>query len=107
VSGLSRLQRIVWMGGWPIRTTLTGAIKAYRLSIGNVVGGRCRFHPSCSVYAEEAIAELGAVRGTALAMWRLLRCSPLTAGGVDYPPRRSRSVVAYDADIQQSASPMP
>lgn len=51
----------------------------------------CRFHPSCSRYAAEAIATHGAWRGAGLALWRLVRCTPLSAGGLDpVPPRRER-----------------
>ena len=67
-------------------------IRLYRSTIGLVLGGRCRFHPSCSAYAEQAIAELGVVRGGSLALWRVLRCGPWTPGGIDYPP----SDVVYD-----------
>ncbi|HXF56641.1 MAG TPA: membrane protein insertion efficiency factor YidD [Actinomycetota bacterium] len=74
--------------GWPVRATLLLGIRVYRLTLGPVLGGQCRFHPSCSAYAEEAIRELGWARGGALAAWRVLRCSPLSRGGVDYPPRR-------------------
>lgn len=49
----------------------------------------CRFSPTCSHYAIEALATHGALRGLALALWRILRCSPLSKGGPDpVPPRR-------------------
>jgi putative membrane protein insertion efficiency factor len=51
-----------------------------------VFGGACKFHPSCSNYAYEAIARHGARRGTALAVKRLLRCRPFTKGGFDPVP---------------------
>lgn len=92
-----RLSRLAWLGGAPVRLALLALVRLYRLTLGQVIGGGCRFHPSCSAYAEEAIAELGAVRGTALTAWRVLRCSPLSAGGVDPPPRRG---AAYDGSIQ-------
>lgn len=92
-----RLGRILWAGGWPARTLLVALIRVYRLTLGGVIGGSCRFYPSCSEYAELAIGQVGAVRGSALAVWRVLRCSPLTKGGVDYPPSRRR--LAYDGDI--------
>jgi putative membrane protein insertion efficiency factor len=90
------------VAGWPIRMLLLGLVRGYRLTLGPVVGGRCRFYPSCSAYAEEAIRELGALRGVGLAVWRVLRCSPLSAGGVDYPPghgEHGRAPV-YDDAIQ-------
>jgi putative membrane protein insertion efficiency factor len=84
----------VWWSGWPARSVLLGVIRGYRHSLGLALGGRCRFHPSCSEYADRAIAELGALRGGLLAVWRVLRCSPLSSGGVDHPPRSRRSVYA-------------
>jgi len=46
--------------------------------------GTCKYHPSCSQYAIDALREFGLVRGGALATWRLLRCNPWSHGGVDY-----------------------
>ena len=94
-----RIVRWMWLAGWPVRAVLLLAIRSYRVLLGPVLGGACRFYPSCSAYAEQAVAELGVVRGVMLSVWRVLRCSPLTAGGVDYPPRRR--VHMYDAAIQQ------
>jgi putative membrane protein insertion efficiency factor len=51
---------------------------------------RCRYYPSCSRYAEEAIREHGPIRGTAMAAWRVVRCNPFSDGGFDpVPPRDS------------------
>jgi putative membrane protein insertion efficiency factor len=47
-------------------------------------GGRCKYHPSCSQYAVDALREFGLARGLVLAGWRLLRCNPWSHGGVDY-----------------------
>ena len=53
------------------------------------LGGQCRFFPTCSDYAVEALQTHGALRGSALAAWRILRCHPLCRGGFDpVPPRR-------------------
>jgi putative membrane protein insertion efficiency factor len=70
-------------------------IIAYRRWISPALPARCRFHPSCSAYALEALATHGAVRGTGLAIWRLLRCHPFHPGGYDPvpPPRRRRTDV--------------
>lgn len=59
-------------------------IGAYRATLGQVVGGRCKYHPSCSQYALDAYQEFGVLRGTVLTAWRLLRCNPLSHGGVDH-----------------------
>jgi len=87
------VRRALWWAGLPARALLLGLIRAYRRTFRGAFGGRCRFHPSCSTYADEAIRVHGAAKGSALALWRLLRCSPLTAGGVDPVPRRARDDV--------------
>ena len=89
----STLARLLWWLGAPARLILLGLIGAYRISIGQLVVGRCRFHPTCSGYAADAIRVHGATRGTALAVWRVLRCSPLTAGGLDPVPEPRRGGV--------------
>ncbi len=68
-------------------TTLLSAIGAYRLVVGPWLPNRCRFHPTCSAYAAEAIALHGPARGGALALTRIGRCHPWHAGGVDPVPR--------------------
>ena len=83
---MTRLRRAVWVAGWPVRALLLGLIALYRVTLSSVMGGQCRFYPTCSAYAEQAIRNTGAVRGLSFAAWRILRCSPLSAGGVDHPP---------------------
>ena len=68
-----------------MKAILTAPIRAYRRAISPMLGQRCKYHPSCSAYAIDAIREFGALRGTVLAGWRLLRCNPWSHGGVDYP----------------------
>jgi putative membrane protein insertion efficiency factor len=97
------VRRALWTAGWPVRFALLILVRLYRVTLGQVIGGGCRFYPSCSAYAERAIGELGAIRGTALTVWRVLRCSPLSKGGVDYPPGRQP---VYDDDIQEDAPEM-
>lgn len=60
------------------------AVMLYRSTLGQFVGGRCKYHPSCSQYAVDALRTYGLWRGTILAAWRLLRCNPWSHGGVDY-----------------------
>jgi putative membrane protein insertion efficiency factor len=62
------------------------AIDAYRALLSPLVGGYCRFTPSCSVYAAEAIRRHGARRGSWLSLRRLLRCHPFRRGGLDPVP---------------------
>ena len=63
-------------------------VRAYRALVSplvpRTVGGRCKYHPSCSQYALDALREHGVLRGLVLAGWRLLRCNPWSRGGVDY-----------------------
>ena len=61
-------------------------IDLYRATLSPFLGGHCRFVPSCSVYAEEAISRHGAWRGAGLAIGRLLRCHPFRRGGIDPVP---------------------
>ena len=61
-----------------------GLIHLYRRTAGVLWGGNCKYHPTCSQYALDAIREFGLLRGTVLAGWRLLRCNPWSRGGVDY-----------------------
>lgn len=61
-------------------------VRAYQAALGPLLGGACRFHPSCSAYAAEAIERHGAARGGWLAARRLARCHPLGASGYDPVP---------------------
>ncbi len=68
-----------------------GAIRLYQKYISPLSGPRCRFYPTCSRYAVEAIELHGAVKGTGLAAWRLVRCNPWNSGGIDdVPPKKKR-----------------
>ena len=62
-----------------------GLVYVYRWTISPLLGSRCKYHPSCSQYALDALREYGLVKGSILAGWRLLRCNPWSHGGVDYP----------------------
>ena len=58
-------------------------IQAYRRLVSPLLGPRCKYHPTCSRYALDALREYGVVRGLVLAGWRVLRCNPWSHGGVD------------------------
>jgi hypothetical protein len=58
-------------------------IHLYRRLVSPVLPPRCKYYPSCSAYAVEAVRELGVVRGTVVAAWRVARCNPWSLGGVD------------------------
>jgi len=67
---------------------LIALIKVYQYTVSPLLGARCKYYPSCSNYAIGALREHGALRGTGLAAWRLLRCNPFSNGGYDpVPPR--------------------
>ena len=61
-------------------------VESYRVTLAPLLGGHCRFVPSCSAYAQEALARHGAVAGSRLAAQRLLRCHPFRPGGIDPVP---------------------
>ena len=67
-----------------LRELATSPVRLYRRSISPALPARCKYHPSCSAYAVEAIRRHGVLRGAVLAAWRLLRCNPWSHGGVDF-----------------------
>jgi putative membrane protein insertion efficiency factor len=71
---------------WPVNLLLAG-VRAYRLLLKPWLGNACRFEPTCSAYALQALAQHGAARGSVLTGWRLLRCHPACAGGCDPVPQ--------------------
>jgi putative membrane protein insertion efficiency factor len=66
-------------------------VRLYQWTLRPIIGANCRFEPSCSHYAITALRTHGAVRGSLLAAWRVLRCNPWTAGGYDPVPPPSHS----------------
>lgn len=68
------------------RTILIGFIRGYQLLISPVLPSSCRFHPSCSEYARQAVSKHGAGKGSWLSLRRLLRCHPFHPGGYDPVP---------------------
>jgi putative membrane protein insertion efficiency factor len=58
-------------------------IRAYQLLLSPLVGERCKYYPSCSEYAAQAVQRYGILRGLVLGGWRLLRCNPWSQGGFD------------------------
>jgi uncharacterized protein len=96
---VSHVHRIAWTAGAPARLALLGLIRLYRVTLSGWLGGQCRFYPTCSHYAEDAIRLHGAMRGMLMASWRIARCGPFTRGGVDRVPA-PRHATEYDAVIQ-------
>ena len=103
---MTRARNVLRLTGAPVRLLAIVLIHVYRVTVGGLLAGHCRFYPSCSQYAEAAVKSRGALEGTAFAIWRILRCGPFTPGGVDQPPgpRRAKSQPvhesAYDGVIQ-------
>ncbi len=69
-----------------IRATLVALVRIYQLLVSPLLPPSCRFHPSCSAYAAEALRRHGAARGSWLAVKRLARCHPFCEGGIDPVP---------------------
>ena len=97
---MKRLRRALQLAGAPGRWVLIGTIRVYRATLSGWLGGQCRFHPTCSVYAEQAIRARGALVGTALATWRVLRCNPFGRGGVEPVP----GAPVYDGLIRKDST---
>lgn len=71
----------------PTAWVLRGAIRLYQLTLSRALpGNTCKFQPTCSHYGLSCIRRYGTLRGSVLTTWRLVRCSPLTRGGVDPVP---------------------
>ncbi|MDQ3383445.1 MAG: membrane protein insertion efficiency factor YidD [Actinomycetota bacterium] len=84
-STLTHLDRMVAL-------VLVWLVRGYQVLISPLLGPTCRYYPSCSAYAVEALQRFGPVRGTWLTLRRLSRCHPWSPGGVDHvPPRRDAS----------------
>ncbi len=73
---------------------LMGLVRGYRLLLKPWLGNACRFEPTCSAYALEALERHGALRGAALTGWRILRCHPWCDGGCDPVPHNLRHSAA-------------
>ena len=67
-----------------LRGFLVAPIRLYQRTISPALPARCKYHPSCSEYAVQAVRRYGLLRGAVLAGWRLLRCNPWSHGGVDF-----------------------
>lgn len=74
-----------WLTDLP-RQVLLALVRAYRLLFSPWIGNVCRYYPSCSHYALDALQRHGALGGSALAAWRVLRCNPWSLGGCDPVP---------------------
>ncbi|MBI5095667.1 MAG: membrane protein insertion efficiency factor YidD [Candidatus Hydrogenedentes bacterium] len=69
-----------------VSKVLIGLVRLYQWGISPLLGANCRFTPTCSRYAIEAIQKHGSVRGIGYALWRIARCQPFCKGGLDPVP---------------------
>ncbi len=71
------------------RAVLLALLRAYRTFLSPLLAPACRFEPTCSAYAEEAVRRFGVLKGSRLAVGRILRCHPFSAAGIDPVPTSS------------------
>lgn len=70
-----------------MQTLFLGVIRLYQVTLSRLMpADTCRFYPTCSRYGFEAIRKYGAIKGSAMAAWRVVRCNPFTPGGYDPVP---------------------
>jgi putative membrane protein insertion efficiency factor len=84
-----------------VSRALTAPVRLYQRLISPLIAPRCRYYPSCSTYAVDAIRTYGVLRGLVLAAWRLLRCNPLSRGGFD--PVESQTLFHSHAHPREAA----
>ncbi len=84
-----------------LRLTVILPIKFYKKFISPCFPARCRYYPTCSSYALEAIKKHGAVKGTILGAWRILRCNPFARGGVDRVPDKFDLLYCFKKENKQ------
>ena len=77
------MSRFTGAFGRLVAAILLAPVRAYRRFVSPMLPARCKYHPTCSAYAIEAVRELGLLRGGILAAWRLARCNPWSNGGYD------------------------
>lgn len=79
LSGVGRT--VICLPAW----TLIGLVRLYQWTLSPILGGQCRFYPTCSNYFIEAVRKYGALRGTMRGIGRICRCHPFHPGGIDPP----------------------
>lgn len=84
------MNRTLWTIALLPRNACVVVLRAYRAVISPLYGNVCRYHPSCSRYALEAIQQYGVVVGTGMGAWRIARCNPWAVGGIDDVRSRRR-----------------
>tara|TARA_R110001606_G_scaffold90295_1_gene202079 strand:- start:2424 stop:2768 length:345 start_codon:yes stop_codon:yes gene_type:complete len=88
---------------WALTSVMIGCIKTYQYTLSPLLGPRCRFWPSCSSYTIEAIQVHGPIKGGWMAVKRIVKCHPGSAGGMDpVPGGRSEQLCREDEDASSS-----
>jgi uncharacterized protein len=82
----------------------TDILRAYKRLISPMLPAACRYVPTCSEYAIEAVERFGIVRGGAMALWRVLRCNPFAKGGVDPVEHHCGSKTRHAGSLRAGAS---
>src|SRR5262245_45908251 len=115
MTGFRRLLAKSWSGiawvwnhslGFVLTVVLLALLRLYRLTFSRMLPPSCRYHPSCSAYALEAVQVHLGLKGGALAVWRLLRCNPFTKGGYDPVPTAGRWLPDVRPDGQPRSAMM-
>ncbi len=84
----------------PMASLLIVMVKGYQRTVSPLLPRSCKYHPSCSQYAIDAIRRFGVFRGSVLAVWRLLRCNPMSYGG--YDPVERQTLFAVGSPVGRS-----
>ncbi len=85
-----------------MKAVIMAVLRGYKRLVSPLLPPACRYVPSCSEYALEAVERYGALRGSALAAWRLLRCHPFAKGGYDPVPSTESRVKSTEYGVQSS-----
>ena len=80
-----RIHEIDGVSAWrrPISWMLVAVVRLYQVSLSPMLGGHCKYLPTCSEYWIQAVVRKGALRGAAMGVWRIVRCNPFSRGGYD------------------------
>jgi putative membrane protein insertion efficiency factor len=89
-----------------IRQLVILPIRIYQGTISRITPATCRFRPTCSQYAVEAIQNRGVFVGSAYTLWRLMRCNPFVEGGWDLPPGSTYGCCEEPADTEDAPQPL-
>ena len=87
-----------------MRSILIFLVRGYQVALSPLMGGACRFEPSCSNYMIEALQVHGAVKGALLGLWRILRCHPFGRHGYDPVPLKGRWRCERPANLMGNAA---